>query len=71
MSLKWRLHFEFVTSTHKGLTTLAVENSNWQAPPEVPIETMIWNLPIRLYSTTPIHVAQGVQANNFHKLTIR
>lgn len=71
VSLKWRLHFEFVTSTHKGLDPPGLEDTYWQAPSEVPIETMVWSLPIRLYSTTPVHVAQGVQGNTVHKLTIR
>lgn len=71
MSLKWRLHFEFVTSTHKGLATPNLTDSDWQAPSEVPIETMVWSLPIRLYSTTPIHVAQGIQTNTIHRLSIR
>ncbi|XP_018573553.1 RAB6A-GEF complex partner protein 2 [Anoplophora glabripennis] len=71
VSLKWRLHFEFVTSTHKGLATPSITDSDWQAPSEVPIETMVWSLPIRLYSTTPIHVAQGIQTNTVHRLSIR
>ncbi|KAL1500743.1 hypothetical protein ABEB36_006188 [Hypothenemus hampei] len=71
VSLKWRLHFEFVTSTHKTLNMFNAIESAWQAPPEIPIETMIWSLPIRLYSTTPIHVAQGVQGVTVHKLIIR
>lgn len=71
VSLSWQLHFEFVTSTHKGLNPPSLEDSNWQAPSEVPIETMVWNLPIRLYSTTPIQVAQGVQTNDIYKLSIR
>lgn len=71
MSLKWRLHFEFVTSTHPGLDIPSTEDANWQAPAEVPIETMVWSLPIQLYSTTPVHVAQGVQSNDIHKLVIR
>lgn len=69
--LKWRLHFEFVTSTHKGLDLPDSEVKYWQAPSEVPIETMVWSLPIRLYSTTPVHVAQGVQGVSLHKLIIR
>ncbi|CAG9760219.1 unnamed protein product [Ceutorhynchus assimilis] len=67
--LKWRLHFEFVTTNHKGVNFL--ENDNWQAPADVPIETMVWSLPIRLYSTTPIQVAQGVQGNFVHRVVIR
>ncbi|XP_066260693.1 RAB6A-GEF complex partner protein 2 [Euwallacea similis] len=68
VSLKWRLHFEFVTSTHKGLSPPNFAETYWQAPSEVPIETMVWSLPIRLYSTTPGHVAQGMSV---HKLVIR
>lgn len=49
----------------------SVEDTNWQAPPEVTIETMVWNLPIQLYSTTPVHVAQGIQTNDIHKLVFR
>ncbi|CAH2011050.1 unnamed protein product [Acanthoscelides obtectus] len=71
VSLKWRLHFEFVTSTHKELSGPSSEDTEWQAPSEVRIETMVWSLPIRLYSTTPIHVAQGVHTNTIQKLTIR
>ncbi|KAF7279992.1 hypothetical protein GWI33_006508 [Rhynchophorus ferrugineus] len=71
VSLKWRLHFEFVTSTHKGLKFPSLEDNNWQAPSEVPIETMVWSLPIRLYSTIPVHVAQGVQGNTLQRLLIK
>ncbi|XP_044263262.1 RAB6A-GEF complex partner protein 2 [Tribolium madens] len=71
VTLKWRLHFEFVTSTSKDLESPGLDQCGWQAPSEIPIETMVWSLPIRLYSTTPIHVAQGVQGNTVHKLVIR
>lgn len=71
VSLKWRLHFEFVTSTSKALDTPNLDQCGWQAPAEVPIETMVWSLPIRLFSTTPIQVSQGLQANTVHKLMIR
>lgn len=71
MCLKWRLHFEFVTSTSKDLDSPKLDDMEWKAPSEVPIETMVWSLPIKLYSTTPIHVAQGVQSNDTHKLLIR
>ncbi|CAG9834221.1 unnamed protein product [Diabrotica balteata] len=71
VSLTWRLHFEFVTSTNKGLSPPSLEDTDWRAPSEVTVETMVWSLPIKLYSTTPTHVAQGVLANNVHKLVIR
>ncbi|XP_060518902.1 RAB6A-GEF complex partner protein 2 [Cylas formicarius] len=71
VTLKWRLHFEFVTSTSKGLNAPVLDDNYWRAPSEVPIETMVWSLPIRLYSTAPIHVAQSIQGNGDQKLIIR
>lgn len=71
MNLKWRLHFEFVTSSSKNLNPPDLDQCGWQAPAEVPIETMVWNLPIRLFSTTPIQISQSIQANTVHKLIIR
>lgn len=71
VSLKWRLHFEFVTSTYKGLEGPDENSADWRAPGDLPIETMVWSLPIRLFSTTPVQVAQGIQANTVQRLTIR
>lgn len=63
VSLKWRLHFEFVTSTSEELKGPKPDQCGWQAPSELPIETMVWSLPIRLFSTTPLQVCQGLQSN--------
>lgn len=71
VNLTWRLHFEFVTSTNEKLKGPSPEDTTWQAPAEVQIETMVWSMPIRLYSTTPYHAAQGVQCNNSYKLVIK
>lgn len=71
VTLKWNLHFEFVTSTSKLLDLPNVAVTNWQAPTEIPIETMVWSLPINLYSTTPLQVSQGLYVNDFFKLKIR
>ncbi|XP_044747069.1 RAB6A-GEF complex partner protein 2 [Coccinella septempunctata] len=70
VNLKWNLHFEFVTIASKKHETIKSPD-NWQAPSEVAIETMVWTLPIRLYSTTPAYVAQGIQSNDIHTLFIR
>ncbi|XP_017771625.1 PREDICTED: RAB6A-GEF complex partner protein 2 [Nicrophorus vespilloides] len=70
VSLKWRLHFEFVTSTSKELNGPAVDDLEWRAPIDLPIETMVWSLPIKLFSTSPVQVAQGLQANTCYKLVI-
>lgn len=74
VTLQWRLHFEFVTS----LTPTIVPSSNlegkedktWQGPSTLNIETMIWNLPIKVLPTTPQHVSQGLQAQSKYVLAI-
>lgn len=71
VGLSWRLHFEFVTSTNKDLILPPLQQTEWQAPSEVTVETMVWSLPIKLYSTTPNQVAQGVITNTENKIVIR
>ncbi|XP_046991942.1 RAB6A-GEF complex partner protein 2 isoform X2 [Schistocerca americana] len=74
VSLRWRLHFEFVTCpscdnslvTGKNLT----DRNVWQGPASLDIETMVWNLPIKIYPTTPLQVSQGLQAQAKHSIII-
>ncbi|KAK6639758.1 hypothetical protein RUM43_008033 [Polyplax serrata] len=69
VSLQWRLHFEFVTST----TPLSAddppndenEEKSSQGPSSLNIETMIWNLPIKILPTTPYLVGQSHQATKY------
>lgn len=58
--VKWRLHFQFVTSTNEELNTqINTETLEWQAPTDISIETMIWNLPVTLYPTAPVQIPQA------------
>ncbi|XP_008576013.1 PREDICTED: retrograde Golgi transport protein RGP1 homolog isoform X2 [Galeopterus variegatus] len=54
VSLKWRLHFEFVTSREPGLLLLPPveqpEPATWTGPEQVPVDTFSWDLPIKLCS---------------------
>ena len=61
--LRWRLHFEFVTAVKplegmKPPESPALETV-WQAQSEIDVETMIWDLPIKVFSTNPLY-ASGV-----------
>ncbi|XP_053989101.1 RAB6A-GEF complex partner protein 2 isoform X2 [Hylaeus anthracinus] len=58
MTLKWRLHFEFVTTSK--LIEMPNENTtSWQGPLTLDVETMIWDLPVHIYpTTTPPNTAQ-------------
>ncbi|XP_044728554.1 RAB6A-GEF complex partner protein 2 [Chrysoperla carnea] len=71
VTLKWRLHFEFVTSTSKQLIPPGLDQCGWQGPSELPIETMVWSLPVRIFSTTPLQVSLALQAATEHSLIIR
>lgn len=60
VDVRWRLHFEFVTTqSDLGIDSYsALSESNWQAPLDIEIETMIWNLPVTLYPTAPMQSLQ-------------
>lgn len=58
VELRWRLHFQFVTTITENLmpTTDSSITELWQAPKSIDIETMVWNLPITVYSTNPTQI---------------
>lgn len=60
VDVRWRLHFEFVTTQNNlGIESdSAIDEHNWQAPLDIEIETMIWNLPVTLYPTAPMQSLQ-------------
>ncbi|XP_011503748.1 PREDICTED: RAB6A-GEF complex partner protein 2 [Ceratosolen solmsi marchali] len=61
VNLKWKLHFEFVT-TMKPIEHPNEETLSWQAPSSVDVETMVWDLPVHIYSTTiPPNITPLVQ----------
>ncbi|XP_029643732.1 RAB6A-GEF complex partner protein 2 [Octopus sinensis] len=57
--LRWRLHFEFVTvvdEVHDSEQIVAADGcSMWQGSPVLNVETMVWDLPIKIFPTSPIH----------------
>ncbi|CAL8086580.1 unnamed protein product [Orchesella dallaii] len=77
VTLKWRLHFEFVTSMQDSKTSGLklseppghddLDGKIWQAPNNVDIETMVWDLSIKLYPNLPSYLSQGLQMQTqFH-----
>ena len=59
--LKWRLHFEFVTAKAPlpaaGEPQSAADSVSWQGPADIDVETMVWDLPIKVFATSPIHAS--------------
>lgn len=56
VELRWRLHFQFVTSTNPNFDSTCAPGETWHAPEDIEIETMIWNLPIQLVATNPLQI---------------
>jgi RAB6A-GEF complex partner protein 2 len=54
----WKLHFQFVTTISKEMDGPVQPGQDWQAPVNIDIETMIWNLPVKIYPTNPMQLTQ-------------
>ncbi|XP_055940303.1 RAB6A-GEF complex partner protein 2-like isoform X3 [Argiope bruennichi] len=73
VSLKWKLHFEFVTTTTVSAMpepTSPSENISWQGPANLDVQTMIWDLPIKVFPTHPLQIAHGLPSKLDHMITI-
>lgn len=59
VDVRWRLHFQFVTTTSNELMPPeGPAEENWNGPKSIDIETMVWNLPINIHSTNPTQIFQ-------------
>lgn len=66
VEVRWRLHFQFVTTTSEDLMPSegpADDKEIWNGPRNIDIETMIWNLPIKIHSTNPTQIYQPQSTN--------
>lgn len=69
VELRWRLHFEFVTSTMMDFGEPNPSEGELKAPAEIPVETMVWNLPVTaIYAANPLQIYSPSQT---HSLLIK
>lgn len=68
MEVKWRLHFQFVTSTNLNMDCRTEPGTCWNAPDDIEIETMVWNLPVQILPTNPLQIPQP---SGTHSLLIK
>jgi len=78
INLKWRLHFEFVTSTSGPADVNmkpaeqpppeGLDGKIWQGPSNIDIDTMVWDLPVKIYPNLPSHLSQGTQTSTQYEL---
>lgn len=60
VAYKWRLHFEFSTvrkGSELGVEVPVPEGVAFHAPAVLPVETLVWDLPINVYATNPLYVS--------------
>ncbi|XP_013390903.1 RAB6A-GEF complex partner protein 2-like [Lingula anatina] len=61
VTLKWKIHFEFITSQNAIPPHAAPSNpaecSTWRGPENLEVETMVWDLPIKVFPTNPLHAS--------------
>ncbi|KAI8045271.1 RAB6A-GEF complex partner protein 2 [Drosophila gunungcola] len=64
VDVRWRLHFEFVTTTLMDFGIPNPEFGELKAPAELPVETMVWNLPVTIYAANPLQIYSPNQTFN-------
>ncbi|XP_074935958.1 RAB6A-GEF complex partner protein 2 isoform X2 [Phalacrocorax aristotelis] len=74
VSLKWRLHFEFVTSGESAGTCLVrgsqSEATTWTGVEQMEVDTFSWDLPIKVLPTNPILASYVSQFSSTNSITI-
>ncbi|KFQ61434.1 Retrograde Golgi transport protein RGP1, partial [Pelecanus crispus] len=69
VSLKWRLHFEFVTSGESAGTCL-VRGRQATGVEQMEVDTFSWDLPIKVLPTNPILASYVSQFSSTNSITI-
>lgn len=59
---RWRLHFEFVTSVSQlsspsEVMSTTKDGGQWRGPATLDVETMVWDMPIKVFPTNPLHAS--------------
>ncbi|KAH1169199.1 hypothetical protein KIL84_013789 [Mauremys mutica] len=74
VSLKWRLHFEFVTSRESGEAHTVPENQSetitWTGVEQIEVDTFSWDLPIKVLPTNPVLASYVSQFSSTNSITI-
>ncbi|XP_042306106.1 RAB6A-GEF complex partner protein 2 [Sceloporus undulatus] len=73
VTLKWRLHFEFVTSREEEVITKGPASSDaagWTGTEQVEVDTLSWDLPIKVLPTNPLLASYISQLPSTNSLTL-
>lgn len=71
---RWRLHFEFVTAieplTGPERPRHPDESATWRGPATIQVETMVWDLPIKMFPANPIHASSVTLLKTVHSISL-
>ncbi|XP_029439041.1 RAB6A-GEF complex partner protein 2 isoform X2 [Rhinatrema bivittatum] len=74
VTLKWRLHFEFVTSREPVEVPTLPENHaeplTWTGAEYIDVDTFSWNLPIKVLPTNPVLASYVSQISSMNSITL-
>ncbi|KAM4689923.1 RAB6A-GEF complex partner protein 2, partial [Rhinophrynus dorsalis] len=74
VSLKWRLHFEFVTSREPVEAPTVPENQSeiitWTGAGQIEVDTFSWDLPIKVLPTNPLLASYVSPVPSSHAICI-
>ncbi|XP_075043499.1 RAB6A-GEF complex partner protein 2 isoform X1 [Mixophyes fleayi] len=74
VSLKWRLHFEFVTAREPVEAPTVLENQSeiimWTGAEHINVDTFSWDLPIKLLPTNPLLASYVTPVSSSHSIRI-
>ncbi|XP_040191709.1 RAB6A-GEF complex partner protein 2 [Rana temporaria] len=74
VSLKWRLHFEFVTAREPVEAPTVPENQSeiitWTGAEHIDVDTFSWDLPIKIVPTNPLLASYVSPASSSHSICI-
>lgn len=74
VSLKWRLHFEFVTAREPVEAPTVPENQSeiitWTGAEHIDVDTFSWDLPIKVLPTNPLLASYVSPASSSHSICI-
>ncbi|KAL3831384.1 hypothetical protein ACJMK2_023136 [Sinanodonta woodiana] len=58
---RWRLHFEFITTCEPikepEKPTKPDQSTTWRGPATLNVETMVWDLPVKIFPSNPLHAS--------------
>ncbi|MGH0126336.1 UNVERIFIED_CONTAM: hypothetical protein FKN15_077326 [Acipenser sinensis] len=74
VSLRWRLHFEFVTARDPVEPPTVPENQSevitWTGADHIDVDTFSWDLPIKVLPTNPVLASYVTQFPGSNSITI-